>query len=46
MIVMFTSLITLRMILLNQLTKLIITGFSQDDFIRSEKVESKENQTK
>ena len=38
---MFTSLITLRMILFNQWTKFIIMTFSQGDFIRSEKVELK-----
>ena len=42
----FTSLITLRMILFNQYTRFIITGFSLGDFIRSEKVELKENYTK
>ena len=37
----FTSLIILRMILFHRQTKLIIMGFSQGDFIRSEKVELK-----
>ena len=34
------------MISLNQLTKFIIMGFSQGDFIQSEKVELNENYTK
>ena len=46
LVVVFTSLITLRMILFNQQTKFIITSFSQDDFILSKKVELKENYTK
>ena len=41
LLVVFTSLITLRMILFNQKNKCIIMGFCKGGFIRSEKVEFK-----
>ena len=36
----------MKIILFNQQTKFVITGFSKGDFIQSEKVELKENYTK
>ena len=41
LLVVFTSLITLRMILFNQKPKFIIMAFSQGGFMRSEKVDLK-----